>query len=147
MKILLFTLAFGLGLFANEKLDAAIEANIELQQAFFEYDADKVQSKAADLRKKILEIQDPEISKKLSFAVSKLTEIKSSNTRDQNNEALHITSTALIHLMKKEKANSKYKAYFCPMVKKNWIQNTEDTKKVMNPYAPEMPHCGGPKEF
>jgi hypothetical protein len=36
-----------------------------------------------------------------------------------------------------------YNEYTCPMVKKKWVQNSKKRARVHNPYAPEMPHCGG----
>lgn len=125
---------------------AALEQNEKLHGALFEYDAEKVEKEAEKLEKEIEKIKDPEISKLLKFSKEKLDEMDSDKPREEHNKNYHLVSMALIHVINKYDVGEKYAAFQCPMVKKKWIQNKEKHKKVMNPYAPGMPHCGGMDE-
>lgn len=135
---------------ARKSLDAkakasvvkALEANEELHSAFFKYDGQKVEASAKKLKAAIDKIDNAEISKLLKFSKTKLGEISSSKSRDDNNQNYHLVSMALIHVVNTYDVGSKYNAYSCPMVKKKWIQNSKKVAKVHNPYAPNMPHCG-----
>lgn len=147
IKKLMMVLAFlclSLPTFADTKSElSAVMKNYEtLHSAFFTYDGGKVELAANELSKTILKISDQKIKKKLEFALKQLTEIKVSNDRKNNNDYFHSVSLALMHVLKAHGGDNKYHGYTCPMVKKKWIQNTEKNSRVMNPYAPEMPHCG-----
>lgn len=126
----------------KEELVAVLEANENLHNAFFEYNANQVQKAAKNLSGEISKISDAEISKLLNFSKGKLLEITASADREENNKNYHLVSMALIHIVNKYDVGMKYNAYSCPMVKKKWVQNSEKMDKVHNPYAPEMPHCG-----
>ncbi len=121
---------------------AMLEANEALHGAFFKYDGKNVESKAEALKQKIANIKDKEVSKLLKFSHSKLSEIKATNKREENNQNYHLISMALIYIVNTYDVGSKYNAYSCPMIKKKWVQNSKKMNKVHNPYAPEMPHCG-----
>ena len=64
-------------------------------------------------------------------------------SENKNNQNYHLTSMALIHIVNTYDVGNEYNAYSCPMVKKKWLQNSKKMAKVHNPYAPNMPHCGG----
>jgi predicted RNA-binding Zn-ribbon protein involved in translation (DUF1610 family) len=127
---------------AKKSVVSALEANEVLHISFFNYDAKTVEANAMKLKNAIDAIEDKEVAKLLNFSKTKLSEIRASNDRDINNKNYHLVSMALIHIVNKYDVGSKYNAYFCPMVKKKWIQNSSKMAKVHNPYAPEMPHCG-----
>ncbi|TNF25731.1 MAG: DUF3347 domain-containing protein [Deltaproteobacteria bacterium] len=122
---------------------AVFEANEKLHQSFFKYDAKKVEEEAKNVVKAIDEIKNEEVKKLLTFSKGKLGELTSSADRDKNNENYHLFSMAAIHVLKTFDIGKTYNGYGCPMVKKKWVQNSEKVSKVYNPYAPEMPHCGG----
>ncbi|MEX0799382.1 MAG: hypothetical protein WD025_08050 [Bacteriovoracaceae bacterium] len=126
----------------KKTLSAVFEQNEKLHDAFFNYDAKKVEEEAEKLEEEIEKIKAPEISKLLKFSKEKLDEIEDDKDRKENNQNYHLVSMALIHVMNTYDVGDKYAAFQCPMVKKKWIQNKEKQKQVMNPYAPEMPHCG-----
>lgn len=128
---------------SKKNLIAVMKANEDLHGAFFKYDGKKIEKSAIKLKSKIEALKDTEISKLLKFSVTKLGEITSSNDRDANNNAYHIVSSALIHIINKYDLGSQYNAYSCPMVRKKWVQNSKKMEEVHNPYAPNMPHCGG----
>lgn len=118
------------------------ESNEKLHQAFFKYDVENVEKNAKQLLDSINKINDPEIAKLLNFSKSKLKEIGTANKREENNQNYHLVSMALIHILNTYNLGNAYKAYFCPMVKKKWIQNTKELDEVQNPYASNMPNCG-----
>jgi hypothetical protein len=126
----------------NEIL-AALKANETVHSAFFEYDGEKVESAVGNLSSALKSITNPEVSKLLKFSQSKLGKIKASNDRGQNDQNYHLFSMALIHVVNTYDIGKEYNAYSCPMVKKKWLQNSKKMSKVHNPYAPNMPHCGG----
>ena len=71
-----------------------------LHQAFFEYNGKKVENAANNLRKAIIRIKDPEVSKLLNFSKNKLAEINEISDRNKNNQNYHLVSMALIHILK-----------------------------------------------
>lgn len=126
----------------KKALISVLEANEKLHSAFFKYDSKAVEASASKLKKAMNTVKDKKISKLLKFSKQKLSNIKRSNDRETNNKNYHLVSMALIYIINKYDVGSKYSAYSCPMVKRKWIQNNNKMKKVYNPYAPKMPHCG-----
>ena len=120
----------------------ALTSNEALHAAFFDYKPESVEQAAKALKKAIAEIKNPEIGKLLKFSQGKLDEIKASNERSKNDQAYHLVSMALIHVVNTYDLGESFNAYSCPMVKKKWVQNSSKQAKVHNPYAPDMPHCG-----
>lgn len=118
------------------------KVNESLHSAFFKYDKEKVVKKAKKLSQAIDAISEPKVKKLLTFSQKKLGEITATASRKKNNENYHLVSMALIHVLNKFDLGEEYGAYSCPMVKKKWVQNKKVKKKVHNPYAPKMPHCG-----
>lgn len=116
--------------------------NEDLHKAFFDYDAKKVEQEATRMKLAIDKLSNAEIAKLLKFSSSKLASIKSTSSREDNNQNYHLVSMALIHIISKYNTGADYSAYSCPMVKKKWIQNSKKMAKVHNPYAPKMPDCG-----
>lgn len=127
----------------KKNLRAVLKANENLHNAFFNYEGEKVEKAAKNLKAAMEEVKDPKIAKLLVFSKKKLGEIEASAKREANNQNYHLVSMALIHLVNTYDLGEEYKAYSCPMVQKKWIQNTAKKEKVHNPYAPSMPHCGG----
>jgi hypothetical protein len=127
----------------KKEIVKALKANEDVHNAFFEYDAKKVEKTSSILNKAIQAISNPEVSKLLKFSQSKIADIKATNDRDDNNQNYHLASMALIHIVNTYDVGNEYNAYSCPMVKKKWLQNSKKMSKVHNPYAPNMPHCGG----
>jgi len=127
---------------SKKSLLKVLEINEKFHQAFFKYDKDLVESHAKEMSKAVGKIPNKNILKLLKYSQLKLKEINAKNTRDLNNKNYNIVSMALIHIINKYDLGDKYNAYSCPMVQKKWVQNSKKIKKVHNPYAPRMPHCG-----
>jgi hypothetical protein len=119
-----------------------LEANEVLHNSFFNYNSKKVEEAANNLKVKIDSVSNPKISKLLTFSKNKLKEIKSSNSREDNNQIYHLVSMALIYIVNTYNVGKKYNAYSCPHVEKKWLQNTDKLTKIHNPYVKGMPHCG-----
>lgn len=153
MKILLITLSLIItSAFAKNriKLDSKIqksvinvlEKNEALHASFFTYNAKEIEKNAELVIAAINKIPKSVVSKKLTFAKTKLTELSSKKTTKENNESYSIASTALVHIVNTYDVGPKYNSYSCPMVNKKWVQNSKKKLRTHNPYAPEMPHCG-----
>lgn len=151
MKKLLFILlvCFGTGLFAqkidlNSKdsalLNQAFDAYPQMHQAFYQYSAMDVEKSAGKIADALGKIEDKDLAKKLKFSIETLKTIKSSKSEAENKNALHLVSMALIHLQGQYKVNKNYQSFYCPMVKKKWLQ--PQGEELMNPYSSAMPHCG-----
>ncbi|MBT3236276.1 MAG: DUF3347 domain-containing protein [Bdellovibrionales bacterium] len=125
-----------------QEIIAVLKANEGLHWSFFKYDGAKVEMAAKAVKQNISQIGDPKIAGRLEFSGKKLDEIKLANGRKHNNQLYHLVSMALIHLVKKYDLGSNYNVYSCPMVKKQWIQNSSKLSRVNNPYSSAMPHCG-----
>ncbi len=126
----------------------ALQAYDQLHFAYFEYDKDEVVKKAKVLSEKLALIKIEMVKDKLEKDnVQKLiSAIKTENSRSINNSLLDNISKRLNDIIiTKIDLDGRYGLFYCPMVKKYWLQNVKKMTKVHNPYAPDMPHCGAPK--
>ncbi|RLA63398.1 MAG: hypothetical protein DRQ88_09555 [Epsilonproteobacteria bacterium] len=119
-----------------------LKVNEGLHTSFFKYNAKDVEKNAKDLIQAMDKINDPQIKKLLNYSKSQIGQINPTKTRKNNNQLYNMVSMALTHLINKYDLGSGYNVYHCPMVKMKWVQNSTKMKKVHNPYAPNMPHCG-----
>mgnify|MGYP000002837158 FL=1 len=88
-------------------------------------------------------IKDEKIAKTLNYTKKKLGEISKSDDIKVNKEAMNTVSQGILVVLEKHAPNKNYARYYCPMVKKYWIQNITKSEEVVNPYAGDyMPHCG-----
>ncbi len=132
----------------GEQLSIVLKNYESLHQAFFENDNAKVQKQAKELAKSIESIKDKKIAKTLSFSKKKLSEMVDSSDLESNKTAFGTVSHALLIVIDKHAPNKNYQGYYCPMVKKYWIQNISKSKETKNPYeSVSMPSCGGPKKI
>ena len=120
-----------------------MEAYDTLHQSFFKYDKAKVQADAKRLHDLIKEIKHPEISKILKYSSDKLPGINASKDREANNQIYHTVSMSLVHVLRTFDTGLGHEPFYCPMVKMKWIQNPNKINGVQNPYASDMPQCGG----
>lgn len=125
----------------KEVLDI-LETNEKLHWAFFKYDGKKVEKLAGELSGKMEKVSNKEIKKLLNFAQKQAKTLVNKKPQKDNNQTYHMVSMALIHIINTYDLGDKYQGYRCPMVRKQWVQNTKKLDKVHNPYAAYMPHCG-----
>jgi hypothetical protein len=148
MKILnVFLVLFSISTFAgNEAFDKTLGSYEKLHKAFFDNDLEKVKSSAGELLASIDAIKDEKIGKTLDYTKKKLSELKEAKSLDDGKDRFGVISRGLLVVLEKHAPNKSYAKYYCPMVKKYWIQNITVSEKVMNPYASSsMPHCGEKK--
>jgi len=111
----------------------------QLHSAFFKNDIKMIKEGASALKKSLLKLKQ----KDMDYALKRLENLGESNDIKKAHEDFNIISQAILVLMDREDGVKSHSRYYCPMVKKYWIQNTTESEKVMNPYASSsMPHCG-----
>ena len=144
LTILLFCVSFSA--FGNENFDKVLSNYELLHKAFFANDLSQVKEAAKKVRSAIREIKDEKIQKTLAFSVKKLELIEKSDDLSASQKAFDTASQGILVVLEKQAPNSSYARYYCPMVKKYWIQNISKSEIVMNPYASQsMPQCGSRK--
>lgn len=126
----------------KNEVRALLEANDALHSAFFTFDPQSIETKAAQVVTAIQELSNAEVKQKMMYSLEKLKGFRAGVKREELNQSYHEVSMALIHLITTYDVGEGFNAYSCPMVKKKWLQNTAKKKKIQNPYAPEMPACG-----
>jgi hypothetical protein len=143
-KLVLFILLFSnLAYGSNKNFDQALASYEKLHQSFFDNNLDSIKKNSTMLLKSIESIKDEKISKTLTYTKKKLGEISKSDNLENSKQAFDVVSRGLLVVLAKQAPNKSYAKYYCPMVKKYWIQNITESEKVMNPYASSsMPHCG-----
>lgn len=131
----------------SESFNLVLTEYEKLNQAFISNKNQEVKKNAKSVIAAIDKVDDKTISKTLQFSKKKLEEILKSDDIKANQEAFNTVSQGIHVVLSKYAGNKKYARYYCPMVKKYWIQNIEKTKdKVYNPYASTtMPDCGSQK--
>lgn len=132
----------------NKQSAVALEIYERLHEAFYNYNNQEVVSLSKQLSEKLSSISDKTIQQKLKNKKTRkyLDSIKLSENRSTNNSLFNLASKSIYEvLVSGNGLAKKYSQYYCPMVKKTWIQNSVKMTKVHNPYAPEMPHCGALK--
>lgn len=144
LSILLFCVSFSV--LGNENFDKVLSHYELLHKAFFANDLSQVKEAAKKVRSAIGEIKDEKIQKILAFSVKKLELIEKSDDLSSSQKAFDTASQGILVVLEKQAPNSSYARYYCPMVKKYWIQNISESEVVENPYASQsMPHCGEKK--
>jgi hypothetical protein len=130
----------------SKAFNKVLKSYENLHTAFFNDDIKKIKQSAKDTLADIEKIKDETILKTLGYTKKKLQELGQSDDLSSAQDAMNIVSQGLFVVLDKHSPNKKYARYYCPMVKKYWIQNISESDKVMNPYAPSvMPHCGSKK--
>lgn len=127
----------------KQKVIKALDLNDELHMAFFDYEEAKVRKEAKALKESLQAIKDEKLAKLFEPAIKELLKIETEKSREKNNEHYAKASLSLVYLVNKYDVGPGYNEYTCPMVKKKWVQNSKKRNRTHNPYAPEMPHCGG----
>ena len=84
----------------RDSLLDVFKMNDNLHQAFFKYNGKDVENAAKSLNDAISRVSDKDVGQLLKFSRSKLSEIKASKNRAENNQSYHLVSMALIHILK-----------------------------------------------
>ena len=127
----------------KESVLSILEENERLHSSMFEYKKAALKESVEAFKKKAMGIKDKKIEELLKPALRASSELMTNKTKAEDNESYHRLSLSLVKIVESFQIGSTYNIYYCPMVKKRWVQNSKKMRKVHNPYAPEMPHCGG----
>jgi len=116
----------------------------KLHDAYYAYDNSKVVSESKKLTQSLEAISNKDIQSKLKSenVYTFLNAIKMTDNRTVNDSLLDNVSKKLNEIILSKYDLSDYNLYYCPMVKKHWLQNSKKMAKVHNPYAPDMKSCG-----
>lgn len=149
---ILISILLCLNILAKEKLSAPVVKELKailasndiLHDKFFEYNSSEVEKQKNEVSQLIAKFKgNKEIVELLSKAKIPLENISQTKTELENKSQFSIYNSILIQMLNKYDIDDKYKAYYCPMVKKKWLQNVEKKADVHNPYDASMPGCGG----
>ncbi|MFZ4715277.1 MAG: hypothetical protein ACOYL6_16260 [Bacteriovoracaceae bacterium] len=122
-------------------MDEVLKINDELFNALLGTDQKIVEMSSKSLSGVLAKSTYPELSKLSTL----LKNFKASNTKAKNIEVYSDFMPSFIEVFKKNNINTNYEIYYCPMVKKYWIQNSKKMPKVQNVFAQDMLECGEKK--
>lgn len=120
-----------------------LKENESLHAAFFTFNTVDIEKSVKKIAVGIDKIKHKKMSLLLKPAKKSLLAILNKSERESKNLKYHTFSEALATIVNTYDVGEDYNIYSCPMVKKTWIQNSKKKLRTHNPYAPEMPHCGG----
>ena len=155
MKLLTFLLTFTFltSIFANSSpqdkkaFSGALATYEKLHDAFFKNNLEDVKKVSTQLGKDLNKITGKEVSKALDSTRKKVKNLIKATNMETAHKDFNVVSQGMLMVLDRFIPNKTYARYYCPMVKKYWIQNISESDKVMNPYAADtMPHCGGKME-
>lgn len=116
--------------------------NDKLYQLFVDEKYDQVKKQAEEVALAIEKIESEDVTQLLNFTKKNLRDLEGELDLDVLHEAYSMISTALIHVLKTYDVGPGYNAYYCPMVKKRWVQNSMEVSDIQNPYDKSMRMCG-----
>ncbi|MBL7664272.1 MAG: hypothetical protein JNM93_04010 [Bacteriovoracaceae bacterium] len=118
------------------ELDKVLEANQELFSTLLKNDQSQLEIASNKLREVIAKSSSKEIK------ALNLGNMAKAKNKSQNIEIYGQFLPKLIEVFKQNNINQNYAIYYCPMVKKYWIQNIKIQSKVQNVFAQDMLECG-----
>lgn len=141
LSLLTLTSAYAGG--DREVFKSALSKYEKVYEAFFADNLEAAKKEAGLLNEELKKLTDEKVKKTLAFTQKKLEGLKTETQLREAHKAFNVISQGLLVVLEKHIPNKSYARYYCPMVKKYWIQNISESEKVMNPYAAKsMPHCG-----
>lgn len=121
-------------------VDDAFLANDKLFNALLGTDQTKVEKAAQDMAAFLQKDNSPKL-KTLKDNVKALQEMSAKNTKEKNLELYDKVAAPLVALRREGKVGT-YEIFYCPMIKKHWVQNQKTTPDVRNVFAQYMLECG-----
>jgi hypothetical protein len=118
-----------------------LKKNDELLNAFLKKDSKGVEKIAIELNKQLSK-SNAEVLNSTKKQASKLLELKATNSNEKNLVSYEQFLKPLVEVVKANDVGNKFNIFYCPMVKKSWIQDIEVNKDVKNVYAMDMLECG-----
>lgn len=141
MRTILLTLSLlTSGLVFAGPVEDAFHANDKLFNALLGTDQAQVEKAAKEMAQLLQKDKTPQL-KGLKENLKSLEAISKANTKDKNLELYGKIAPALVAMRRAGKVEN-YEVYYCPMVKKHWVQNAKTTPAVRNVFAQYMLECG-----
>ena len=141
MKVILLMISL---LFSGISFAGPVEdvfgANDKLFNALLGTDQSKVELAAKEMAA-IIQKDNSAKLKSLKGNIKSLQEMTAKNTKEKNIELYDKVAAPLVALRREGKVGT-YEIYYCPMVKKHWVQNQKTTPDVRNVFAQYMLECG-----
>ncbi len=127
----------------SKVFEEALQSYEKVHNAFFKDDLKTAKKEAKELAASLSKLEGEKVKKTLAFTQKKLEGLQKETQLREAHKAFNVISQGMLVVLEKQIPVKKYARYYCPMVKKYWIQNTSESEKVLNPYAAKsMPHCG-----
>lgn len=123
-------------------LKVILKKNDDLYNVLLKNNQEDVE-KSANIMSNILKAAKSQTFQSLRESSSSLQKILKSNSKEQNLKFYENFVSPLVELVRKHQPDPNYQIYYCPMVKKNWIQDQRTNSTVKNVFAQEMLECGG----
>jgi len=120
-----------------------LEKNESLHHSFFSYNAKAVEDATKELLKFSITNKEKALDSDLLKVRESLEKISAKQTQEENKKQYGLANIYFVKIINKYDLGEKYQAYYCPMVRKKWVQNTQKGVDVQNPYDASMPDCGG----
>ena len=142
MKFLFFFLLFlisHLALADAKLIKPILESNDELFMALLSEDQ-KLVSVAAEKLSNVISLSK---DSKLILIAADLKNISIKKSKTENLASYSKFMEGFLPLAKGHGLGTDHSVYYCPMVKKYWLQNNKVHKKTQNVFAQEMLECGG----
>lgn len=141
MKLTLFAFSLLLsGMAVAGQVEDAFKANDKLFNSLLGTDQTQVEKAAQELATLIEKDKTPQL-KGLKDGLKSLKAISKANTKEKNLELYQGVVPSFVTLRRTGKVEN-YEVYYCPMIKKYWVQNQKNTPVVRNVFAQYMLECG-----
>jgi len=122
-------------------LRIVLKKNDELFNALLKENQNEVEGAARTLGGILNKIKTPSL-KRLQASKTDLSKISGDNSKEQNLKAYEGFVVALVDAVENYQPDSNYYVFFCPMIKKSWIQDVRTNRSVKNVFAQSMLECG-----
>jgi len=123
-----------------DRVNFILLLNEKMHKSYFVYNENNIFTLAKNMNSEISKLKKSKL--KSDLMKNSLSKLKMGVSRKKANFIYHRFSLKLMKLVKKYNKLKTYREYYCPMVRKSWVQNILKIKEVQNPYAPNMKNCG-----
>lgn len=126
---------------SSPELNVVLEKNDALFNEFLQASPQALEKRAEELHQAITKAKSSNV-KGLVTAAGSLTKIKNKLSKDENLALYHDFMKNFAEVIKKSNVSKTHAVFYCPMVKKYWVQNITQGRDVKNVFAQDMLECG-----
>ncbi|OFZ14920.1 MAG: hypothetical protein A2X86_06205 [Bdellovibrionales bacterium GWA2_49_15] len=123
-----------------------LKANDSVHSAFVKNDEQGVKPVWANFEKVLSGSAPNELKEFVSESKVATVKLVSASAFDEKRKLYGDVIKPIVAMLQKFGPIDSYKVFTCPMVKKDWIQDTKLNSEVQNPYDPKMVKCGMMRE-